>query len=401
MLNTINLLYSVNEDSMARRHLLRAINRATILNTIKTYGAISRTDIAARTGLSPATVTTLTARLIEDGLVFEKQEGASRGGRRPILLALSPNGAKVVGIKLAEDDATLALTDLNAEILHHHTIPLLDRDPKSVSDQLVSGVHQLLAAAGVQRQQLLGVGVGVSGVIDSKAGVCLTSPHNGWRDVPFASLLENGLDCMVYLDNNVNTLTLIEQIYGAGQQIADFLVITVGRGIGLGIVANGQIVRGATGGAGEFGHTVIDPAGFACNCGKRGCLETFVADPWLVRRAQMHGLDVDGPDLLTALAEAGNTRAQDVFAEAGTVLGYAVANLVNLFNPSLLIISGEGVRAGDLLFAPMRAAMQQHMFAQLAEAVEICVEPLTDITWARGAASLVLEKLFSIPEVNA
>jgi N-acetylglucosamine repressor len=385
---------------MARRHLLRAINRAAILNTIKAYGAIARTDIAARTGLSPATVTTLTAGLIEDGLIFEKQEGTSRGGRRPILLALEPNGAKVVGIKLAEDDATLALTDLNAKILHHINIPLLERDPESVSSQLAESVYTLLKAADVLRKHLLGVGVGVSGVVDSKAGICLTSPHNGWRDVPFGNLLEGKLNCMVYLDNNVNTLTLVEQIYGAGQQIADFLVITIGRGVGMGIVTNGQIVRGATGGAGEFGHTVIDPAGFACNCGNRGCLETFVADMWLVRRAQMHGLTVDNPEMLTTEAQNGNTLAQDIFAKAGVVLGRAIANLVNLFNPSLIIISGEGVRAGDLLFDPMRKAMQQHMFAQLADTVSIYIEPLTDTTWARGAASLVLEKLFSVPEIN-
>lgn len=385
---------------MARRHLLRAINRAAILNTIKAHGAIARTDIAAQTDLSPATVTTLTAELIEDGLIFEKQEGTSRGGRRPILLALEPNGAKVVGIKLAEDDATLALTDLNAEVLHHITIPLLERDPKSVSTQLVEGVYTLLDTAGVLRQHLLGVGVGVSGVVDSKAGICLTSPHNGWRDVPFANLLESQLHCMVYLDNNVNTLTLVEQIYGAGQQIMDFLVITIGRGVGMGIVANGQIVRGTTGGAGEFGHTVIDPGGFACNCGNRGCLETFVADTWLVRRAQLQGLAINDPETLTTEAENGNTLAQDVFAEAGAVLGCAIANLVNLFNPSLIIVSGEGVRSGDLLFTPMRNAMQQHMFGQLAAAVSICIEPLTDTTWARGAASLVLEKLFSVPEMK-
>lgn len=385
---------------MAQKHLLRAINRAAILNMIKAHGTIARTDIALHTGLSPATVSTLTAELIEDGLIFEKQEGTSRGGRRPILLALEPNGAKVVGIKLAEDDATLALTDLNAKIVHHINIPLAERDPKNVSLQLVRGIDQLLDTAGVLRKHLLGVGVGVSGVVDSKMGVCLTSPHNGWRDVPFASLLERHLDCMAYLDNNVNTLTLIEQIYGAGQQLTDFLVVTIGRGVGMGIVANGQIVRGATGGAGEFGHIVIDPDGFACNCGNRGCLETFVADPWLVRRAQMHGVAVNDPEALTQQADAGNRLAREVFADAGTVLGCAIASLVNLFNPSLIIISGEGVRAGALIFDPMRRAMQQHMFAQLAEAVSVCIEPLTDTTWARGAASLVLEKLFSVPAMH-
>lgn len=385
---------------MARRQLLKAINRAAILNAIKAHGEIARTDIAAATGLSPATVTSLTAELIRDGLIFEKETGASRGGRRPILLALNAEGAYVVGIKLAEEDATLALTDLNARIVARRTIQLGARDPLSTSRQLARGVIALLKAAGVTRNRLLGVGVGLAGVIDSQAGICRTSPHNGWREVPFSKLLEDELDCIVYLDNNVNTLTLVEQLYGAGQQVPNFLVITVGHGIGLGIVANGQVVRGAGGGAGEFGHIVLDPDGFACTCGNRGCLETFVADAWLVRRAQMQGLDVDGPDALTRLAQAGDARAVKVFAQAGEVLGRAVANLVNLFNPSLILISGEGVRAGELLFAPMRAAIQCHMFAQLAEDLEIRVEPLTDETWARGAAGLVLERIFSLPALD-
>jgi len=385
---------------MAKRQLLKAINRTAILNAIKAHGQIARTDIAAYTGLSPATVTSLTAELIHDGLVHETETGASRGGRRPILLALNAEGAYVVGIKLAEEDATLALTDLNANVIARSTVVLGDRDPLSTSRQLAHGVNALLSDAGVARSRLLGVGVGLAGVIDSQAGICRISPHNGWREVPFSRLLEDELNCIVHLDNNVNTLTLVEQLYGVGQQVQNFLVVTVGHGIGLGIVANGQVVRGASGGAGEFGHIVVDPNGFVCKCGNRGCLETFVADAWLVRRAQMQGLDVGSAEALTALAEQGNELARGVFAQAGETFGRSVANLVNLFNPSLVVISGEGVRAGDLLFEPMRAAMQRHLFAQLAEDLEICVEPLTDETWARGAAGLVLGRIFSVPMLN-
>jgi len=385
---------------MAKRQLLKAINRAAILNAIKAHGEIARTDIAAFTRLSPATVTSLTAELIRDGLIYEKQVGVSRGGRRPIMLALNDEGAYVVGIKLAEEDATLALTDLNARIVARRTIQLGARDPLSTSRQLARGVDALLSDEGITRSRLLGVGVGLAGVIDSQAGICRTSPHNGWRDVPFSRLLEDELDCIVYLDNNVNTLTLVEQLYGVGQQVPNFLVITVGHGIGLGIVSNGQVVRGASGGAGEFGHIVMDPGGYECKCGNRGCLETFIADTWLVRRAQMQGLDVQSADALTTQAADGDARAAQVFAESGEVFGRAVAHLVNLFNPALIIISGEGVRAGDLLFAPMRAAMQRHMFAPLAEDFEICVEPLTDETWARGAAGLVLERIFSVPVLD-
>ena len=385
---------------MAQRQLLRAINRASILNAIKSHGTIARTDIAALTGLSPATITGLTAELIEDGLILEKTEGESRGGRRPILLSLNPHGAAVVGIKLAEEHATLALTDINADILDKHTIQLGSRDPQSISQQLAATTRELLADSAIKLNQLLGVGVGLSGIIDSEAGICRVSPHNDWRDVPFADLLANELDCIVALDNNVNTLTLIEQLYGAGQHIRDFLVVTTGRGVGLGIVTNGAIYHGSTGGAGEFGHMVVDPEGFACSCGNRGCLETFVSEPWLMRRAELNGLNVNNPDDLIALAYDDHPIARDMLIAAGRALGQATANLVNLFNPALIIISGEGVRAGSLMFDSMRETMKRHMFAPLAEKLEIRVEPLGEDTWARGAASLVLSTIFSVPTLR-
>ena len=385
---------------MAQRQLLKAINRALILNAIKTHGTIARADIAERTGLSPATVTGLTTELIDDGLIFEKEEGASRGGRPPIMLALDSSNVYVVGIKLAEEHAVFALANLNAEVVAKNTILLDDRSPESTSDQLAHGVRALLRTVQVGPEHLIGIGVGLAGIIDSAEGFCRVSPHNGWHDVPFARLLEDRLNCLVYLDNNVNSLTLMELLYGAGQPLHDFLVVTIGRGIGLGIVANGQIYRGAHGGGGEFGHIVIDPDGFLCNCGNPGCLETFVAEPWLVKRAQLKGLNVATPDDLLAAAEANNPVALSVLDRAGQLLGQSIANLVNLFNPELVIISGEGVRVGDFMFRSMHAALKRHIFSQLADDVTIKIEPLSDDAWARGAASLVLNKFFSVPKLD-
>lgn len=385
---------------MARRQLLKDINRALILNAIKTHSAIARADIAELTGLSPATVTGLTNELINEGLILEKEEGASRGGRPPIMLALDSTNVYVVGIKLAEEHAALVLANLNAEIVARNTIQLDDRIPENISDQLAKAVWGLLRSLQIDQGRLIGVGVGLAGIIDSAAGVCRVSPLNGWRDVPFAKLLEERLNCLVYLDNNVNALTLMESLYGAAQQVRDFLVITVGRGVGLGIVANGLIYRGARGGGGEFGHTVIEPDGFLCNCGNQGCLETFVADPWLIQRAQLKGLHVDSAEALLTAAQADHPVAKSVFERAGQLLGQSLANLINLFNPQVVIISGEGVRAGEFLFGPMREAMQKHTFGQLAQDMTLKIEPLSDDAWARGAASLVLNKIFSVPELD-
>lgn len=386
---------------MAQRQYLKAINRVSILNVIKAYGPIARTDIARLTQLSPAAVTQQTAALIEDGLIFEKQEGDSRGGRPPILLALNAAGTYVIGAKLAETHATLTLTDLNADTVAHHHIELFSTSPEDIADQFATSIRDLLRQANVSPNHILGVGVGLAGIIDSANGICRMSPFNGWRDVPFAELLSTRVGCPVYLDNDVNTLTRVERLYGAGQHVDDFLVITLGRGVGLGIVVGGQVYRGTRGSGGEFGHTFAGTDGFTCACGNKGCLETFVAEPWLVRRAQINELDVDTPSELVKAAADGNPTALQIFADAGRVFGQSIANLINLFNPALIIISGEGVQAGDYIFPAMHQAIEQHTFGQLADDMELRIEPLSDDAWARGAASLVLGKIFGQPELTS
>jgi predicted NBD/HSP70 family sugar kinase len=153
-----------------------------------------------------------------------------------------------------------------------------------------------------------------------------------------------------------------------------------------------------SGGGGEFGHTCVDPDGLRCSCGNMGCLETFVADPWLVYRAKQAKLDISTPEDLVSAAQSGDETAQRILRDAGLVLGQSVANLVSVFNPSMIIVSGEGVRAGDFLFEPMRTAIRRHTFWKLDQEVDFRIEPLLDDSWARGAASLVLNKIFATSE---
>jgi len=391
---------------IANREFIRAVNRSTVLNLIKNHGPISRTDIARLSGLSPATVTAITADLIAEGLVYEKEEGESTGGRRPILLALNHRARYVIGIKLMEHQIIAALTDLNASVLHRAAHPLEDgEDVERTVEALAETVEGLIAGAEIEREKLVGVGIGLAGVIDSARGVCRYSPILNWRNVPLRDLLEIRLGIPVYIDNDVNTLTMAEKLFGAGQGVDDFLTVTVGRGVGMGIVVNGQLYRGIRGGGGEFGHTVIDPEGPLCGCGKRGCLEAYVSDPAIVRMAReaaRRGELPIAPEELSvkkvvALAREGNGVARRIFDQAGHVLGMGIANLINVFNPRLIIISGEGVRAGELLFGPMREAVRHYAFADLAEDTEILIQEWGDDAWARGAASLVLQEIFKSP----
>jgi predicted NBD/HSP70 family sugar kinase len=391
----------------ANRQLIRAINRATVLNVVRRKGPISRTEIGRLSGLSPATVSDITGDLITEGLVYEKAAADSTGGRPPILLALNREAAYVIGLKLAERQISAVLTDIEASILLTVIAPVSGvRAPGRAVTALAGVVGRVLAESSVPHERVAGVGVGLAGVIDGRSGVCRYSPILGWRDVPLARLLERRIGIRVYIDNDVNTLAMAEKWFGAGQGVDDFLVVTVGRGVGLGIVANGRFYRGVRGGGGEFGHTVVDPEGVPCGCGKRGCLEAYVADPALVRMAREAAgsgglggvvpeeLDVE---MITELARKGNKELQEVFARAGRALGTGVANLINILNPALIIVTGEGVRSGDLLFGPMREAVAEHAFNGLVEDVEIIVQEWGDEAWAWGAASLVSQEIYQFP----
>lgn len=385
------------------RDLIRAINRSAILNTIRTHGPISRAEIARFTNLSAATVSGITAELIDDGLVFEKETGNSRGGRRPILLALNPKGGYVVGLKLLERMVVGVLTDLEATVLTKHSHALNDHSLEQAIETMSLVVETLAREASLEKRQLLGVGLGLAGIIDEQHGRLRHSPILGWRDVPVGNLLQNRVQTSVYVGNDVDTLTLTEKWFGKGQGLDNFLTVTIGRGVGLGIVVNGQLYSGFQGGAGEFGHIVVDPEGPQCACGNRGCLETYVSDPALLRSAKEAAKrgelseEVQSLDRLVQLAQDGHPAAVAIFAQAGEVLGRGIATLINVLSPQQIIVSGEGVRAGDLIIGSMCDTIARQVMPGLAEDTQIEVDVWNDDAWARGAASLVLQELFKSP----
>lgn len=387
------------------RDLIRAINRSVVLNAIKAHSPIGRAEIARRTGLSPATVTGITAELLQEKLVQELSAGASSGGRPPIMLAINPKGGYVIGIKLTEDNAVCALTDLEATVLGKSFIKLSGHEPEKVVVDISKMVTRLMKEYDIYDKPLLGVGIGLAGIVDVEQGILRQSPiyGNRWSEVPFRDMLERKLKVPIYLENDVNTLTLTEKWFGSGQGLDNFLTVTVGRGIGMGIVVNGQFYRGLGGGAGELGHTVIDPQGPSCACGKRGCLEAYIGDPGLVRLAKEAAIQGDLPksvesvDELLALAQSGNESAKKIYAFAGTILGMAIANLINILSPQRIILSGEGVRAGNLLIEPMRESIRKNTLAGLFNEKIVQVDPWGDDAWARGAAGFVLHKIFESP----
>lgn len=362
-----------------------------MLRLIAAQPRIARAEIARSLNLSPATVTAVTRRLLEGGLIRVVDRAPSRGGRPRLLLEIVGGAAHALGVKIAADHATVVRVDLDAELLERHDY-VFDAAAPDALDRLAELLAPLVEAE--PAESLLGVGLGVPGVVGPDGHV--DSPMLGWQGLPAAELLERHLGVPVLADNDVNTLAVAERLYGRGRDAAHFLTVTIGRGVGLGIVIDGNVYRGHGGGAGEFGHVTAVDGGEVCTCGKRGCLETVAADPALVLRARRSGLlgSRDGIDALRELADKGRFEALVIYEDAGLALGRALADLVNVLGPELVLLSGEGMLSWPHLSTAVETAYRSGLFPPL-RGVQLELDPWDDAKWARGAASLVLRPTFA------
>ena len=373
----------------------RDLNRAAIFRMIVSEGPIARAGIAKQLGLSPATVTAVTRELLEQGLVRVAKSVPS-GGRPALLLELVGRAASALGVKLAPDHVVGVRVDLEAEVLERFEAPFRPAAGTALAD--LAAILRRWMGDLESGPPLLGIGLGVSGVFDAQTGT-LDSPILGWRGVPLARELESALGLPVVVDNDVNTLAVAERLYGRGIATENFLTVTIGRGVGLGIVAGGDIYRGFRGGAGEFGHVCVEEDGQLCTCGKRGCLETVIGDPALVAAARARRVigPRQGIGRLLEAADAGDLQARQIYRNAGATLGRALADLVNVLSPELVLVGGEGTQAWRHVFDGFDEAYRANVFAPLGY-VPVEVDPWDDAKWAVGAATLVLRASFAAPQ---
>jgi predicted NBD/HSP70 family sugar kinase len=295
-------------------------------------------------------------------------------------------------MKVSIDRIDGVLTDLATRVIGECGLPLPDHRPETVVAVSAAVVERLLAEARVERGRLIGVGLAVSGQVDAERGICRQEQRFGWRDVPLAARLAEAIDVPVWVDNDANAYATAQHLFGHGRGRHSIAAVAIGRGIGAGLVAEGQLHRGASGAAGEFGHN-FEMRGRRCECGRDGCLETWIADhgllrSWVERDPSAEGRDIAA--LATAVA-AGEPAARAVIEDAAERLGRHVANLVNVFDPEIVVFGGEGVRFGRYLIEPVR---------QLLEAICYSGAPPVAIDWegtgwSRGAAALAVQHFFN------
>lgn len=398
------ILIAMNSEVMGAASVGDA-TAASVFVTVLTKGPIPRTEIAARLGVSAATVSKAVRPLLEAGYLVEsggEMEGAAtRPGRPVVPLRVVADREYVIGVKLAADHLSGVAVDLLANVRAARDVALADNSVTGVLDAIAALVDDLRAQVGGRVSR---VGVGLGGHVDGRAGLVRYAPFlaagtpEQWRDVPLAELLGARCGLPVVVENDVNSLTVAEQWFGAGVDVPSFAVVTIGAGVGCGLVVGGALVHGAVGLAGELGHVPIVAEGPECpRCGKSGCVESVASEGAILQavRAATGRADLD----ITAaavLAREGDQGAAAAFATAGDALGRALATVANLLNPHRIVLSGEGLAASDLFESAARESFARHAFGQAVEC-ELVTRPLPDAIWARGAAAVAIAHLFTGP----
>ena len=375
---------------------LREHNLLRVIDVLLAQGVASRAEIARRTGLSRTTVSTLVTELISRGLVAEReptdQRDTTGAGRPPVLLALDRSAGAALGIDVGHSHLRVAVADLSQTILAQAERALdVDQSARDGFATATELVEEVLATAGVPRDRVINVGMGVPGPIRHQTGsVGSSSILPGWVDVRVGEEMERRLGLPVVVENDANLGALGEALFGAGRGAQEIVYIKVSTGIGAGLIVGGRIHHGAGGTAGELGHLLVDEDGHVCRCGNRGCLETVAATPGLLEQlSRTHGTDLAIEDVI-GLARGGDPGCRRVIADAGQHIGRAVAMLCNLLNPARIIVGGDLSAAGDLLLDPLRGALRRYAIPSAAEDAEVTTGLLGEQAEVRGAIALAI-----------
>lgn len=377
--------------------------RRQVFDHVRAHGRAARADVARALGISAASVTALTADLIALGLLREVEgvalDGRESGrGRPPVALEIVPEGRHVIGVKLGDERHTAVLSDFGGRMLAEAARPAVPgrRPLPDLLDEVEALVADLRAKA--PRHEVMAVGIGLPGLVGHATGRVTWSPLLQCTDAPLAESCAARLGAPVQIDNDANLLTLAELWFGAGRALSDFAVVTIEHGVGMGLVQGGRLFRGTRGMGMELGHMKVELDGALCRCGQRGCLEAYISDYALAREAATAlGRDPrqsQSPratlETLFAEAKAGHEPAREIFARAGRHLALGLSNLVQLFDPGLVILSGERMRYDFLYAEEVLSEMQRLLLPGGRPPVRVEVHAWGDLVWAQGASALAL-----------
>ncbi len=367
----------------------RTFNSQLVLRALHDRSPLSRADLARITGLTRTSVGDLVGTLMDDGLIEEVGRGHSSGGKSPILLRVAPDGRHLIGLDLAEAQFSGAVVNLRGEILRSIHLPIEGWS----SEATVELVFQLVDALRADdRSPLLGIGIGAPGVIDTSTGIVRWSVHLDWAELRLGPLLEQRYGVPVVVANDSHAAALAELTFFRRPRPNNLIVIRVGRGVGAGIIINGQLFQGDGYGAGEFGHVSIGGAEGPCRCGREGCLETMTSMSAMVDAAGALEPSITDETGLVAAFGAGVTAIRRIVLDAARELGLAVGWLIGVLNVRHVLLVGRVADFGDDWLGEVRRYAGSSALTLLARDTQIEFGHVHDDVVALGASALLMER---------
>jgi glucokinase-like ROK family protein len=400
-------------QATANQGFIRKLNTAVVLDLLRRFAPLSRAELAARTGLNRSTVSIIINSLIEEGFVQETDLQSSKIGRPGMLLVLNPKGGFAVGVEIGVDFISVILTDFIANVLWRQRVSsdpaedqirILDRASELTQEAIDVGLGQGLRP--------LGIGIGVPGLVDLRQGKLIFAPNLRWNNVPLRLMWSQRFDLPIFIENEANAAALGEYYFGVARDMDNFIYLSAGIGLGGGVIIDGKLFRGYSGYAGEVGHMTVDPDGELCGCGKRGCWETKVGPRAVLRSVRriladgtpsrindLVGGDLDSItfDIVVQAARTGDSVALEALQNVGEYLGIGVVNLINIFNPELIVLGGALSLASEFLLpaientvceSALKPSCENVRFAASAHGADACV---------MGAVALVLDDILREP----
>ena len=403
----------MNRQVTADRNFIRRVNTRTVMDRIRLDAPLSRAEVSARTGLNRSTVSSIVSELMDQGYIKETTLQDPKIGRPGMLLQFNPAGGCAVGIELGVEFISIILTNFVAEVIWRKRILLSeDTNQFQIVEYAETLINEAIMTGKEQGLSLLGIGVGVPGLVDQSQGKLIFAPNLKMNNMPLRLMWTQRFNTPVFVENEANSAALGEYFFGSAHDKTDFIYMSTGAGLGGGIMIGGQLFKGSTGYAGEIGHTTIYAGGDSCGCGSNGCWETYVGPRAIIRRirrtidggaesiiSDMVGGDMQKitVDVLVAAADQKDTVTLTALHEVGIDLGVGISNLINIFNPELVVMGGALSLASPWLLTAIREALQLRVLAPMLEKVNVIPSSLGLDSCVMGAVAMVLDDVVREP----
>ncbi len=376
--------------------LIKEINTSIILNTIRIHKTISRAQIANITGLTPATVTNLTSKLLDCKLISETKLGVSSGGRKPVMLEINTSEFNVACISIGRHKTTVSMYDLAGNPIISSVESINGLSSEEALIKLSQKVNEFVKSS---EKRVLGVGISCEGMINEKEGICVFSANLSWENVHVKDIVERETSLPSFVDNDVKVIALGEKWFGQAKDINDFVVFYTGYGLGVSVMTNDGLYRGSENYASEFGHTVIDPVnGPECSCGNKGCLQAYASGSALLRDLK-HRYETE-PSIYDIIKDSENdSEIYEIIKNQAWYVGIGAANIINVFNPSELIFNGYVTTFNDELKKIILNTIDTYCLKSMKPRLKIVFSTLDSEAVNKGAAALSVSNLYNSPSL--